>query len=91
MIAGILDWLKPTKNQAIEETHQSFLLENLPHIVFELDSDYRWSLLNKSWQLVTGFPREKCIGLAYDQFIHPEDRKYLQEYLQNLHLQQEHN
>ena len=91
MIARILNRFIPSENRLELDTYQSFLLENLPHIVFELDSEYRWTLLNKNWALITGFRREDSLGINYAQFIHPEDRQYLQQYLQNLHLQQENN
>ena len=40
MLTKIINLLGVTKQKP--ESAHSFLLENLPHVVFELDSEYRW-------------------------------------------------
>lgn len=84
VISTILTQLTTSDDHREAESPGSRLVENLPHIVFQLDTEYRWALLNKSWELVTGFPRKESIGLAYQDFIHPEDRDHLHDYLQSL-------
>lgn len=73
------------------ESTYSFLLENLPHIVFQLDSEYRWVLLNKAWQQLSGRPTNSCIGEHYNQYFHPEDNDQIHAYFQSLHLHQTNN
>ena len=61
------------------------VLENLPQIVFQLDTKYRWQRLNKSWERITGFSRGHSIGNHYYDYIHPEDRDNLHEHIKDLH------
>lgn len=75
---------KPTSSYA-------FLVENLPQVVFELNSEYQWILLNEAWEHLTGFPRTSCINKLYNQHFHPEDHDQLRNYLQRLHPQQTNN
>ena len=58
----------------------SFLLDNLPHIVFQLDAEYRWVLLNPCWEQVSGFQRKESLNRKYQEFIHPDDREHLHDY-----------
>lgn len=89
MLSKILQQLRRPKAKP-ELTH-AFLLENLPHIVFELDSEYRWVLLNEAWEQLTGLPRDSCIGEHCNQFFHPEDNDQVHGYLQSLHPRQTNN
>jgi PAS domain S-box-containing protein len=89
MFSKILQQL--TRPKAKLESPHAFLLENLPHIVFELDSEYRWILLNKAWHQLTGLPRNSCIGESCYQYFHPEDNDQVRRYLQSLHPSQTNN
>lgn len=71
------------------ESNEQRVLENLTQIVFQLDTEYRWSQLNNSWERITGFSREHSLGKAYQHFIHPEDQGKLSDYIKNLHHQAE--
>jgi PAS domain S-box-containing protein len=62
----------------------SFLIENLPHIVFQLDASMHWTFLNPSWERTTGFQRYECLGSLYEDYIHPEDRRQLDDYFTHL-------
>ena len=50
------------------------LIQNLPQAVFETDRDGRWSFLNESWRLLSGFGLDECIGTSYLSYVHPQDR-----------------
>lgn len=89
MLTRIIKHLSVTKLQP--ESAQAYLLENLPHVAFELDSEYRWALLNDAWEQLTGFSRGSCIGESCKRYFHPEDNVQVQSYLQNLHPRQAKN
>lgn len=80
-----------TKTRVKPESAHALLLENLPHVVFELDSEYRWVLLNEAWQQLTGFARDSCLGERCNQYFHPEDIDQVHSYLQSLHPRQTNN
>ena len=67
-----------------QATDVGFLLENLPHIVFQLDASYHWVVLNPCWERTTGFQREECLGQLCENFIHPGDRQQLKDYFTHL-------
>ena len=91
MLARILNRIAPTEILTEEPSTYTLLLENLPHIIFELDVEFCWTTLNSKWERVTGFPSQNCIGISYREFIHPEDRKQLHGYFQGLHRQGDKN
>ena len=71
------------------ESNEQRVLENLPHIVFQMDTEYRWSQLNASWERITGFTLAHSVGKNYQEFIHPEDQEKVGDYIKNLHHQAE--
>jgi PAS domain S-box-containing protein len=89
MLDKIIKQLRSKKQKP--DSAQSFLLEHLPHVVFELDSEYRWVLLNEAWEQLTGLSRDACIGESCNQYFHPEDRDQVRGYLQSLQPRQTNN
>jgi PAS domain S-box-containing protein len=54
------------------------LVDHLKEIVFQIDREGRWSLLNPAWSVVTGFPVEESLGQPFLGYMHPEDKgRYL--------------
>jgi PAS domain S-box-containing protein len=49
------------------------LVEDVDDVLFEQDSDGRWTFLNPSWTDVTGFTVEESLGRQYVEFMHPND------------------
>ncbi len=54
------------------------LVAHLKEVVFQIDREGRWSLLNPAWTAVTGFPVEESLGQSFLGTMHPEDKgRYL--------------
>ena len=51
------------------------LIENLPHVVFQLDAGGQWRFLSKAWASLTGLTIDECIDTHYSNAIHPRDRE----------------
>ena len=43
-------------------------------VVFRVDADQRWTLLNRAWVTLTGVPIENVLGRSMTDFFHPDDR-----------------
>lgn len=55
------------------------LIQNLPQIIFEIDLKGNWLFLNQNWTGLSGFDVDKCIGVSYIDYIHPQDRTRCKE------------
>jgi len=66
--------------QALREREAQYrtVVENVRDIVFQTDTDGRWTFLNPAWEDATGFPVEESLGERFDEHIvsdhfdHPE-------------------
>jgi PAS domain S-box-containing protein len=50
------------------------IFEHAREVIFQLDAEGRWRVLNPAWQTVTGYPIEQSIGTPFIEYVHPEDR-----------------
>ena len=55
-------------------TRPDQLLQLLPDVVLQTDSQWRITFLNPAWQAVTGHPLETSLGQSLLDFVHPDDR-----------------
>jgi PAS domain S-box-containing protein len=61
-----------------ELTRYQSLVAHLKEIVFQIDREGRWSLLNPAWTTVTGFTVEESLGQPFLGYLHPLDKgRYL--------------
>lgn len=73
------------------ENRYATLIQNLPQVIFEIDLLGNWLFLNQSWSQLSGFDIEKCIGVSYMDYIHPQDRTRCKEtFLKLQHGEVEH-
>lgn len=49
------------------------VVDNIHDVIFQLDTDGRWTFLNPAWEDTTGYPVESSLGQLFTTFIHPED------------------
>lgn len=84
-LTDIISYLTNSAESTSEQSQHSFLLDNIPQIVFLIDNEYRWELLNPRWESLTGFQRQDCLKSLYSEYIHPEDRDHLHNYF--VHMQ----
>ncbi|HNX30990.1 MAG TPA: ATP-binding protein [Holophaga sp.] len=64
--------------QAQELARYQSLVAHLREVVFQIDLEGRWSLLNDAWTVVTGFTEAESLGQPFLGYMHPEDKgRYL--------------
>jgi PAS domain S-box-containing protein len=56
------------------EARYRSVLANLREVVFQVDADGRWLLLNPAWEELTGFSLADTLGVPFLEYVHPEDR-----------------
>ncbi|MBZ0285754.1 MAG: PAS domain S-box protein [Anaerolineae bacterium] len=49
------------------------VVDNIHDVIFQLDTDGRWTFLNPAWEDTTGYPVESSLGQSFRAFIHPDD------------------
>jgi len=68
-----------------EQTEKSLLesearyrnvVDNLKEVVFQTDSEGRWTFLNQAWYEITGFSIDKSLGTSFLEYVHPDDREH---------------
>ncbi|HWQ10622.1 MAG TPA: PAS domain S-box protein, partial [Holophaga sp.] len=66
------------REPAQELARYQSLVAHLKEVVFQIDREGRWSLLNPAWTDVTGFPEKESLGQPFLGYMHPEDKgRYL--------------
>ena len=49
------------------------LVDHLKEVVFQIDREGNWSLLNPAWTVILGFPVAESLGQPFLGYMHPED------------------
>jgi diguanylate cyclase (GGDEF)-like protein/PAS domain S-box-containing protein len=57
------------------ETRYRTVVEGAREVIFRIDGDGRWALLNRAWEELTGHPVAESLGRPITDFIHPDDRE----------------
>jgi PAS domain S-box-containing protein len=57
------------------EARYRTVVEGVREVIFRIDADGRWSLLNRAWEELTGHPVAESLGRPITDFIHPDDRE----------------
>jgi diguanylate cyclase (GGDEF)-like protein/PAS domain S-box-containing protein len=57
------------------EARYRTIVEDVREVIFRIDGNGRWSLLNRAWEELTGHPVAESIGRSTLDFVHPEDRE----------------
>jgi diguanylate cyclase (GGDEF)-like protein/PAS domain S-box-containing protein len=57
------------------ETRYRTVVEDVREVIFRIDSDGRWSLLNRAWEELTGHSVADSIGQSTLAFVHADDRQ----------------
>jgi diguanylate cyclase (GGDEF)-like protein/PAS domain S-box-containing protein len=57
------------------EARYRTVVEGVRDVIFRVDADGRWALLNRAWQELTGYSVADSIGHPAMEFIHPDDRE----------------
>ena len=57
------------------ETRYRTVVESVREVIFRVDRDGRWALLNHAWEELTGHRVVNSVGRPIMLFIHPDDRE----------------
>jgi diguanylate cyclase (GGDEF)-like protein/PAS domain S-box-containing protein len=62
---------------ALSESEAQYrtVVEDVREVIFRIDGEGRWSLLNQAWAELTGFPVAETLGRLAIEFVHPDDRE----------------
>ncbi|MBA3944681.1 MAG: diguanylate cyclase [Herpetosiphonaceae bacterium] len=52
------------------------VIEQVKEVIFQVDTEGRWVLLNPAWTDITGFAVAGSLGSAWEQHVHPDDRSH---------------
>ncbi|MGZ8511834.1 MAG: putative bifunctional diguanylate cyclase/phosphodiesterase [Candidatus Limnocylindria bacterium] len=65
-----------TSSEALRDSEARYrtVVEGVREVIFRIDADGRWSLLNHAWEELTGHRVVSSVGRPIMTFIHPEDR-----------------
>jgi PAS domain S-box-containing protein len=55
------------------------VVEQVEQVIFQLDTEGRWTFLNRAWHDLAGFEIEASIGRPLVEFLHPDDRVAVQQ------------
>ena len=62
---------------ARRETENKYrsVVENVKEVIFQTDSEGRWTFLNPAWNEITGFTVKESLGQPFLDYVHQEDRQ----------------
>ena len=62
---------------ALSESEAQYrtVVEDVREVIFRIDGEGRWSLLNQAWAELTGFPVTESLGRSALEFVHADDRE----------------
>lgn len=69
-----------------KERHLQVLLAAAPVGVLEIDNEQRCRFINVNGSVLTGCHQEQALGLPFLEFVHPDDREYV-EFVWNMNRQ----
>jgi diguanylate cyclase (GGDEF)-like protein/PAS domain S-box-containing protein len=58
------------------ETRYRTVVEGIREVIFRVDADGRFALLNHAWEELTGYTVSDSVGRPVVHFIHPDDREH---------------
>jgi PAS domain S-box-containing protein len=66
------------------EARYRLVIDSLKEVVFQVDTEGRWTFLNRAWTEMTGYALEESLGRGFLDFVHPGDRELLVELARSL-------
>ena len=57
------------------EARYRTVVEDVREVIFRIDGEGRWALLNRAWEELTGHPVADSLGRPILDFVHPDDRE----------------
>ncbi len=56
------------------EARYRSVVDNIREVVFQADTEGRWTFLNPAWEEITGYSVHESLGKPFHGFVHPADR-----------------
>ena len=72
-----------TQLKGVEERFRIFI-ENANDTVFTLDREGRFRYISPNWEEILGESPEKALGKPYQDYVHPDDIAYCNEFLEKV-------
>lgn len=62
--------------QSLQSSEQKYhdLIATVKEVIFQIDRQGQWSILNPAWRSITSFSVDESLGQPLINYIHPEDR-----------------
>ena len=66
-----------TASEALRASEARYrtVVEGVREVIFRVDAEGRWALLNQAWEELTGHPVADSVGRPIIECIHPDDRE----------------
>ncbi len=58
---------------AQSEARYRNVVNSVTEVIFQIDSQARWTFLNAAWSEIMGYTVEESLGRTADEFVHPDD------------------
>ncbi|MGB7443010.1 MAG: CHASE4 domain-containing protein [Coleofasciculaceae cyanobacterium] len=76
-----INLLLMTLQQSQQSLHKSqgryrFLIESIREVIFQTDTEGKWTFLNPAWTEITGFTIKESLGKPCWKFVHPAEQSY---------------
>lgn len=68
----------------VSEERYRTVVNSTQEVLFQLDSEFRWTFLNRAWLVLMGSPPDDCLGRPLVNFVHADDRLDLETQLSSV-------
>lgn len=75
-VVGLVGLVLFRHRRRLEHSEERYrtVVEGVREVIFRVDSEGRWALLNRAWEELTGYAVADSVGQPIMACIHPEDR-----------------
>ncbi|NEQ54189.1 MAG: response regulator, partial [Leptolyngbya sp. SIO3F4] len=69
--------------QSLQNSEQKYhdLIATVKEVIFQVDHQGQWIILNPAWRAITGFSVDESLGKQLINYIHPDDRPQIEAIL----------
>ena len=75
ILRDISEQVAQRRQIAVQTATLSAVIDSMPGLVAVYDREYRYQLVNRSFEAWTGVPRTRCIGLSIGQVFGPDEQE----------------
>ncbi|MEM9806561.1 MAG: response regulator, partial [Cyanobacteria bacterium P01_D01_bin.56] len=69
--------------QSLQSSEQNYrdLIATVKEVIFQIDGQGQWTILNPAWRSITSFTVDETLGQPFISYIHPGDRPQIETIL----------